>query len=132
MASSRKSTLRWQWLAAVLWAILLILLSAAPAKSLPKVSLWTDLIGVDKLAHALVYGVFTVLLYLPFRKSVINAGFWSVFVATAFGGLMELLQATLSTGRAYDLADMLANFVGAVIAYFASYYWIKRQQKQNN
>jgi VanZ family protein len=121
----------WQWLAVSVWAMILLVLSTVSSRRLPKIESWSDLIGTDKLAHALVYAVFAVLLYLPLRNWRISAGWSATLLSALFGASMEFLQASLSTGRAFELADMLANSVGAVIGTLGIRWWLGRKTKQN-
>lgn len=130
MASNKHRTPRLQWLAPLIWAIVLLILSTLPTSRLPKIRNWTDWVGVDKLAHLLVYAVFAVLLYLPLRGKRINTGLWSVVIAALYGVGMEFLQATLSTGRGYDPADMLANLIGALLGWLLI-RWLLSLRKEN-
>lgn len=132
MASTKHHTLRnWQWSAAGVWALILLVLSTISAGNLPKIQSWSDVIGTDKLAHALVYAVFAVLLYLPLRGKRISAGWTATLLSALFGASMEFLQATLNTGRAFELADMLANSVGAIIGTLGIRWWLGRKTKLN-
>ena len=106
-----------QWLLVLGWALFLLVISLLPSSSLPNINLWEQLITPDKLAHALVYGVFAVLLYLPLRSWRIKPGLVAILLASAYGAAMEGLQLISKTGRSYDLADMLANVVGAILGY---------------
>lgn len=111
-----------QWLLILTWAFFLLVISLLPSSSLPNIDLWKQLITPDKLAHALVYGVFAVLLYLPLRTWRINGGLAAVFLSSGYGAAMEGLQLITKTGRTYDLADMLANVVGAVLGCCLCYF----------
>jgi len=69
--------------------------------------------GVDKLAHAVTYAVLYWLAWLAFPGPVLR---WSIHLGLlAFGALIEILQAR--TGyRMMEVADLLANVTGAVLA----------------
>lgn len=112
------------------WALILLFLSLLPAGQIPKISLLDDLLGVDKWVHALVYGVFAVLLYLPLRKQQILGGFTAFLLSATFGAAMEWLQFVSNTGRHFDLADMLANTFGALVGYLLMLY-LSKDKKQN-
>lgn len=129
-ASSLLNT-RWkQWLLVVCWAAFLVVVSLLPSGQLPKIDFWQQLITPDKLAHALVYGVFAVLLYLPLRSWQMYGGLAAVLLASTFGAAMEGLQSIANTGRSYDLADMLANLVGAILGYILIRYFASAKQNE--
>jgi VanZ family protein len=109
---------------------LLLGLSLLPVGKLPEIDLWSELFGTDKLVHALIYGVFTVLLYLPLRSWRIFGGLTAVSFAAAYGAAMEWLQFVSRTGRTYDTADMLANGLGALIGYLVIRFFVKSTRNE--
>ncbi len=78
--------------------------------------------GSDKIGHFIAYFIFTVVWFLffffserrseNFTQSVVKASVICFF----YGGLMELLQATLTNYRSSDWYDVLANTSGIIIA----------------
>ena len=74
----------------------------------------------DKLIHGLMYAVLAVAWLLPLVKLSPFTFHFSpylvvLFGATAFGGLLELLQHYCTLTRSGDTLDLLADFVGATI-----------------
>jgi hypothetical protein len=65
----------------------------------------------DKLAHAIVFGVLTWLLYRAFGA---RGAVFAVAVALCVGGADELHQHFL-VGRTADVADFLADGFGAIL-----------------
>lgn len=128
MASPLKSRRR-QWPAVLLWALILAVLSLVPSSRLPKINSWSELIAADKFAHALVYAIFAVLLYQVLENSRNAPKIVTVVTAALYGVLMEFLQHFSSTGRAYELADMAANTIGALMGMAAVDWWEKDRQK---
>ncbi len=108
---------------AVAWALLIAFLCLTPGEELPQWE-WADLLRVDKLVHALMFGVLTFLLASGFRsrpgnpwpdtKVLVVAGALSF----GYGGLMELLQGIPGLNRQGDLVDLTANSVGALLGAF--------------
>ena len=95
----------------ILWAAIICWLSL-----ISNPSQITNILGWDKLRHAMAYALLTVLVaqYLQMHFP----GSWkAVFYATCFaimyGGLMEILQLSLQTGRVAEWADLLADMIGA-------------------
>lgn len=73
----------------------------------------------DKVFHFLAYGLFTLLwfwvFYYKFENSFFKAVGLAFLLAISFGMLIEVLQGTLTTKRAFDLYDALANSLGALL-----------------
>ncbi|MEI6827627.1 MAG: VanZ family protein [Desulfuromonadales bacterium] len=96
------------------YLIVIALLSLWPAKSIPHLSLF---FGADKLVHICMY------LGLSFLACWIydigHQRIWFIYsllmVVFMYGALMEVLQHTMRAGRSFDLKDMIANLVGAII-----------------
>jgi VanZ family protein len=110
---------------ALLWLSIVTVLSCAPTMSLPKF----DLLSPDKAGHAISYAVLTYLILRgwtlwyqckPNARAIILAFGFSAF----WGGLMEIVQATLVPGRMCELDDMIANVAGAAL--IAGLYYLKK------
>jgi VanZ family protein len=77
---------------------------------------------IDKVAHFGMYFVFTFLLIWDFSAykekhvSWMKVFFYSIFIAIAFGGIMELLQEARTLHRSTDIKDFIANSAGACTA----------------
>lgn len=99
----------------------LLWLTLAPTRELPKVSLW------DKAEHGLAWFVLTALglALSPRRPRAI------VFFALALGVLVEVLQAILPVGRDSDWHDAAADSVGvfAALGLYVLGLWLVRSRK---
>jgi VanZ family protein len=112
-------------LAAIFYAIALATVSLMTLRNLPEVKLSF----ADKIFHFLAYSLFTILWYLAFsfslnlkeKKAILNA----VILAVSFGMILEVLQGTITTTRAFDVYDAFANTLGAVIA--SLIIWLKHK-----
>ncbi len=111
-----------------MWAALIVVLSTATLFRMPRVQLGD--IGPDKLAHFGVYAVLAGLLALGFSK-IENRwprGMEHVFIllgGTAFGVLMEGVQAWFVPERSYEYADMVANALGILAGWIAGLFIFK-------
>jgi len=84
----------------------LLYLTLAPSKALPKVTLW------DKAEHALAWAALTGLGLILFRRWT-----WRIALfALAVGALVEALQGVLPLGRDADLKDWAADLAGVAVA----------------
>lgn len=121
----------WRWLIPVGWAATITYLSATPLKELPTLNInWEDKIG-----HFAVYGLLTLLIMWAWKggndfsdKKIVT----SVVFSGLYGMAMECMQGAFFPGRVFDVYDMLANFVGAVIAGVFCWAWEtnKKTKKQ--
>ena len=109
----------------LVWALILLYVSTVPSGKLPTIPLWAQLASPDKWAHALVYGVFAVLLFLLLHRRSIYAAWWAIGLSGLYGTLMEFLQAFMARGRSFEVADMLANWLGALLAVLLVRYFTK-------
>lgn len=104
----------------LLWAVLILVASSFPGKNIPDFSLW-DFLGVDKIVHAFLYGIFTWLLLIFFTHAdnpVSYKFFLSLFIGAAYGGVLELYQHYLLPDRSGDWMDFIADVTGCILALF--------------
>ena len=95
---------------AIGWALVILILSATPGDDLPKFAFK----HLDKILHALVYGVLGILVAFSFRSIGIGNLFLVLTLVIAYGFIIEWLQGTFFEGRYFDTFDGLANSAGAV------------------
>lgn len=112
---------------ALAWALLIAVLCGIPGKQLPT-NHWFDLFSVDKWVHAFLFFVLCYWLWRGYGKP--HACGWNQtwpfwLASSAYGVLMEVLQATVFVDRSFDYQDMLANSSGATLA-FVWIYWDKK------
>jgi VanZ family protein len=87
--------------------------------------------GIDKLIHALMYAGLTAAYAhtLPLAKRArIGSVLMIALIASAYGVAMELCQKWLTTSRAMDPLDALANSAGAFACALLSYAWARRRE----
>ena len=100
-----------------LLAFAIVLLSLLPV---PDVRVTVEVPLMDKWAHMVMYGVLTLVIWLEYirvhrqmrgRRLLLMA-----FLAPiAMGGVLELMQAYLTTCRSGEWLDFVANSIGAVV-----------------
>jgi VanZ family protein len=103
----------------LLWTSILLYLSLTP--TLPHVG---GLLGWDKFQHAAALGVLAFLICctcLSYRKNLKISCFTGFVCAALFGGLIELLQGSLTVNRHADILDFVADSVGAFIMMLVVY-----------
>ena len=80
-----------------------------------------DLFSSDKIGHAGAYAVLAWLMFRGFRAAHGRAATWKEAMAifcltTGYGILMEVVQGTFFPYRFFEVDDMLANGIGALVA----------------
>lgn len=102
---------------ALLWGFLLFYFTLIPSDSLPN-----DLKDIsDKPLHMLIFFIWSGLIMLAIARypktkvlsKIQLTGVW--LLCTLVGGLIEILQDTLITGRRGDWLDFLSNSLGAML-----------------
>lgn len=87
--------------------------------------------GADKVAHAIMFGAFAVVLLYDWNRHKASAPRASIMLATgalaiAFGALVECLQPALTTTRSGDPYDLVADAAGVVLALAASHLFFTK------
>lgn len=116
---------------ALIWLIIIFILSGYPGKNLPK----APFDGVDKVVHLIIYAVLTLLIMIGFqnqsnqlKKRLRFMAFFSAAISTFIGGAMELLQEYVFLNRYGDWADFFANSIGAVVG-VVGFWFISKKLK---
>lgn len=111
----------------VFCAAVILLLTGLPGSCFPKVK---PIIGLDKIAHMIMYLGFAYITLWGYRKPYQENGkayqrkaLWLVLaISIGFGALTEIMQETLvpsRTGSVYDwIADVIGSILGVAIYYF--------------
>lgn len=112
------------------WLIISTILLTLPGSSLPKED-WLDKIWFDKWVHIGMFGIMVVLgcrgaIKNRMRHTVILfTGF--LFFAVVYGTVMEFVQKYWVINRSFDIADIAADTVGALIGWILSRrWWLKK------
>jgi len=109
-----------QYKFSILLAIVIALLSLAPASSFPVDSLW-KIPHIDKIVHILMYTSLGFVALVESRCSHRCHGLYILILLAILlaSALIEVLQATVVLSRGAQWFDMLSNFMGLVVAYLA-------------
>lgn len=89
--------------------------------------------GMDKVVHACIYGLQTILLVAAWRSWKGSCGrstlLYGALTAAAYGLFMEVLQRTLTECRTFSWGDAAANLAGALVAAAFVAAWFCRKPK---
>lgn len=97
------------------WGVFVLIMSLLPGKRLPGSLLDLN----DHLIHAGIYVIWVILaiggaIHWKLSRSGQGILIKAVLWAFVFGLTVEIAQATLTTTRHFELADLLANTIGAI------------------
>jgi VanZ family protein len=104
-------------IAVILWSTVIAILSLMPSSNVPGIS-WGSGIPLDKIAHIVLYAIYTFLLgrYLTNQPNKnVSIRLWSLAIPIFYGILMEVLQYYLSPSRFFDMLDIIANISGSIV-----------------
>lgn len=108
---------------AIVWTAIIFGLCCMPGKYIPTTN-WLELISFDKFVHASIFCIMASLWFLV----IIKADKVSTLTITlillgciAYGGMLEIMQATLFSQRSADWFDFIANSFGCFLAWFVFY-----------
>ena len=102
----------------LLIALAIVALSLAPFPEIPAAE---DIPLADKWTHMVMYGSLTLIIWIQYLRSHqktnwVKLVIGGILAPAAWGGLMELAQAYLTTYRSGDWLDFIANCIGVAIA----------------
>jgi len=104
---------------ALLWAIVIFILTCMKPSGLPHVSLWN--LPADKFVHAFLFGVLAHFLVYGFAMQHIykylrsSPLIFAFLVVVTYGGVIELLQKYIFTWRSAEWWDWICDLLGALL-----------------
>lgn len=118
---------------AIIWALIVLGLCGMNGAYIPHFKL-SSLIRIDKLAHLFLFGFLTYLIAVASGKAFPHKSSFALIypaflMGTAYGILIEVLQATVFPNRTFDYLDMLANTIGCALAWLVLNRYFKRKIK---
>jgi len=93
---------------------------------------WMDYLAPDKLAHAIVYGIFSYLAiraYSADNQVLSKHLILAVLVTSGYGVLMELIQGNFFPQRFFEVPDIIANIIGSLIGVLIYNYLHNRKPR---
>lgn len=120
-------------LPAIFWFGIIALVISIPGSNIPKSSL-LNIPYFDKLVHACMFAVFSLLLVYGFFKQPKSSFFarqayiLAFILCTIYGGATELMQYFFFASRSGEVVDFIANISGSVVGMIAFHY-LSRHKK---
>ena len=118
----------------ILCGISILILTGLPGSLFPRVK---PAIGLDKVAHVIMYAGFAYACLWGYRKQFVSNGLaykkrallLTVIISIAYGGLTEIMQETITVlHRSGDWRDLIADAIGTVIGVLIFYLFFRRKK----
>ena len=106
----------------IAWSVIILILLTLPGSMLPEEKSF-KIPNFDKLVHMTLFGGFVLLWSVYFsvkkiaQKKLLIIFFRIFIIACVYGTATEFIQKYFIPSRDFDIADILADIVGAAIAY---------------
>lgn len=117
--------------AAIAWTVVITGVSLMSLEGVPKLGFSF----ADKIAHALVYFIFTIVWFFAFYRGITTtvlknkAIIASAVFAIIYGICVEIMQEILVANRQGDWQDVLANVTGTILAVFLIKWFVANNRK---
>ena len=118
----------------ILCGIIILILTGLPGSLFPRVK---PAIGLDKVAHILMYAGFAYACLWGYRKQFVSNGLaykkrailLTVIISIAYGGLTEIMQETITVlHRSGDWRDLIADSIGTGLGVLIFYLFFRRKK----
>lgn len=93
----------------IIWLIAITVASLISAQTVSEIKM-VYIPGLDKLIHFIMYMILTIFLLSAIKERKYQIIGFSIF----YGILMEILQFLISSGRSFEIYDIIANISGAI------------------
>ena len=113
------------WLA-VCWTAIIFILCCTPGRFIPTTN-WLELLSFDKFVHASIFFGMSVLWLITLLKYNKITTLNTIIVLAgciAYGGSLEIMQATVFSQRSGDWLDFIANSFGCLMG-----FWVFSKKK---
>ncbi len=120
-----KILIKYSLLISITWTVTIFVLCCTPGRYIPTTS-WLELLSFDKFVHASIFFVLVICWLSHFytnNKLSFNLKWLLLLLCIAYGGLLEIMQATVFSQRSGDWLDFIANSLGCLtgLALFNKY-----------
>jgi len=108
--------------AALFWTGIILYFCLIKSSEIPQIDI--DIPNLDKLVHAFLHFIFTLLWFFYFKKKIGSLKIhelllMSLVLSFVFGIAIELMQQFFTVTRNADVYDVFANLSGATLAVIA-------------
>ena len=118
----------------ILCGIVILILTGLPGSLFPRVK---PAIGLDKVAHVIMYAGFAFACLWGYRKQFVSNGLsyqkraiiLTILISIAYGGLTEIMQETITVlHRSGDWRDLIADSIGTGLGVLIFYLFFRHKK----
>lgn len=117
----------------LLCGIIILILTAIPGSVFPRVK---PIVGMDKVAHVIMYAGFSFLCVWGYRKPFLSNGktyqkkalLITAIISIAYGALTEIMQETIVPKRTGDWFDFLSDCLGTFVGLLFFWLFFKKRK----
>lgn len=117
----------------ILCGIAILILTGFPGSVFPRVK---PIVGLDKVAHFLMYACFAFACIWGYRKQFVTNGIaykkrallLTLAISITYGGLTELMQEYFVPMRTGDWIDFLADSIGTLLGLLVFYLFYRHKK----
>jgi len=112
--------LTWKLVPAIVWAIIILLLTGLPGTYFPTITSFWDWLSPDKVVHVIIFATQSFLVFWAYGKQYLHGSnrlvyTWLILLfITIFAMLTEVLQAYVFVGRNGNVYDFIADSAGVL------------------
>ena len=118
---------------ALVWALIIMLLTGLPGTYFPEVTSFWEWLTPDKAIHIFIFGVQAFLLLFAFgeqyslvRNRLVYGSL--LLITILFALLTEVLQAYVFIGRDGNVYDFIADVIGVAVGFVAYILYFKKKK----
>jgi len=121
---------------ALLWSIIILLLTGLPGKDFPKITTFWGWLEPDKVVHLFIFGGLAFLILFGFREQYFSSDKRYLFVLIAvvttamYGLITEILQFYVFIGRSGNRFDFFTDTIGAVGGWLLFIYLYRKKLRR--
>ena len=121
---------------ALLWSIIILLLTGLPGKDFPTIATFWGWLEPDKAVHLFIFGGLAFLILFGFREQYFSSskrylfGLIAVVVTAIYGLITEVLQYYVFIGRDGNRFDFFADTTGAIIGWLLFIYLYRKKIRE--
>ncbi len=122
-----KLFLRYSLSAAILWTLIIFVLCCTPGQYIPTTN-WLELLSFDKFVHASIFFTLSFLWLvhlIKIKKLTLFSMIFIILLCILYGGVLEIMQATVFSHRSGDWLDFIANTFGCLMG-----LWFFQKRKE--
>ncbi len=122
-----KLFLRYSLSAAILWTLIIFVLCCTPGQYIPTTN-WLELLSFDKFVHASIFFTLSFLWLvhlIKIKKLTFFSMIFIILLCILYGGVLEIMQATVFSHRSGDWLDFIANTFGCLMG-----LWVFQKRKE--